>query len=112
MPATSRSSPRTPEKEGGEALGQLLWNAANQGDGAAVAGLLAVGADPNALVTGHQRSGASGVNSMCRTTMLLAVAISVWGLQSVRLPKMERFNEAIAGGTITMCGLSIVVLGL
>jgi nickel/cobalt exporter len=46
------------------------------------------------------------------TTMLLAVAISVWGLQSVRLPKMERFNEAIAGGTITMCGLSIVVLGL
>jgi nickel/cobalt exporter len=45
-------------------------------------------------------------------TMLLAVAISVWGLQSVRLPKMERFNEAIAGGTITMCGLSIVVLGL
>jgi len=45
-------------------------------------------------------------------TMLAAVAFSMWGLQSVRLPKIERFNEAIAGGTITMCGLSIVVLGL
>jgi nickel/cobalt exporter len=45
-------------------------------------------------------------------TMLAAVAVSVWGLQSVRMPKMERFSEAIAGGTITMCGLSIAVLGL
>jgi len=45
-------------------------------------------------------------------TMLAVVAFSVWGLQSVRLPKMERYSEAIAGGTITMCGLSIAVLGL
>jgi nickel/cobalt transporter (NicO) family protein len=45
-------------------------------------------------------------------TMLAAVAISVWGLQSLRLPSMERFSEAIAGGTITLCGLSIAVLGL
>ena len=45
-------------------------------------------------------------------TMLAAVAVSLWGLQSVRLPGMERFSEAIAGGTITLCGLSIAVLGL
>ena len=45
-------------------------------------------------------------------TMLAAVAVSVWGLQSVRLPGVERFSEAIAGGTITLCGLSIAVLGL
>lgn len=45
-------------------------------------------------------------------TMLAAVAVSVWGLQAVRLPSMEKYSEAIAGGTITMCGLSIAVLGL
>lgn len=45
-------------------------------------------------------------------TMLVVVAISVRGLQSVRLPRMERYSEVIAGGTITMCGLSIAVLGL
>lgn len=45
-------------------------------------------------------------------TMLAAVAVSVWSLKSVRMPKMERFSDAIAGGTITMCGLSIAVLGL
>ena len=45
-------------------------------------------------------------------TMLAAVAISVWGLKSVRLPAVERYSEAIAGCTIMMCGLSIAVLGL
>jgi len=45
-------------------------------------------------------------------TMLTVVMVSTWGLRSVRLPGMERFSEAIAGGTITLCGLSIVVLGL
>jgi len=45
-------------------------------------------------------------------TMIGAVALSLWGLQSVRLPSMQRYSEAIAGGTITMCGLSIAVLGL
>lgn len=45
-------------------------------------------------------------------TMLAVVAVSSWGLRSVRLPGMERFSEAIAGGTITLCGLSIAVLGL
>jgi nickel/cobalt exporter len=45
-------------------------------------------------------------------TMLAVVTVSVWGLQSIRLPSMERFSDAIAGGTITLCGLSIAVLGL
>jgi ABC-type nickel/cobalt efflux system permease component RcnA len=45
-------------------------------------------------------------------TMLLAVAFTVWGLQFVRLPRIENFSDAIAGGTITLCGLSIAVLGL
>ena len=45
-------------------------------------------------------------------TMLAVVAVSMRGLRSVRLPGMERFSEAIAGGTITLCGLSIAVLGL
>lgn len=45
-------------------------------------------------------------------TMLGAVALSVWGLKSIRLPALERYSEAIAGCTIMMCGLSIAVLGL
>ena len=45
-------------------------------------------------------------------TMLAVVAVSMRGMQSIRLPGMERFSEAIAGGTITLCGLSIAVLGL
>ena len=45
-------------------------------------------------------------------TMLAVVLVSVWGLRSVRLPSVERFSEAIAGGTIAMCGFSIAVLGL
>lgn len=45
-------------------------------------------------------------------TMLAAVMIAVWGLRAVRLPAMERFSDAIAGGTIAVCGLAIAVLGL
>ncbi len=45
-------------------------------------------------------------------TMLAAVAVSVWGLQSLRLPRLERYSEAIAGGTIAVCGVSIAFLGL
>ena len=44
-------------------------------------------------------------------TMLGAVALSVWGLKSIRLPVVERYSEAVAGCTIMMCGLSISVLG-
>jgi len=45
-------------------------------------------------------------------TMLFAVAFSMWGLKSVRMTGLARYGEALAGGTITMCGLSIAVLGL
>jgi nickel/cobalt exporter len=45
-------------------------------------------------------------------TMLLAVVASSWGLRSIRLPSLQRFSEAIAGATITLCGLGIAVLGL
>lgn len=45
-------------------------------------------------------------------TMLAAVMVAVRGLRAVRLPAIERFSDAIAGGTITLCGLSIAVLGL
>ena len=45
-------------------------------------------------------------------TMMAVVFFSTWGLQYVRMPRLERYSEAIAGGTITLCGLSIAVLGL
>ena len=45
-------------------------------------------------------------------TMLAAVALSLWGLKSIRLPALERYSQAIAGCTIAMCGLSLAVLGL
>jgi ABC-type nickel/cobalt efflux system permease component RcnA len=45
-------------------------------------------------------------------TMLFAVALALWGLKSFRLPGLSRYGDALAGGTIAMCGLSIAVLGL
>lgn len=45
-------------------------------------------------------------------TMLGVVLISVWGLKAVKLPKLERFGHAMAGGTVLVCGLSIRFLGL
>jgi ABC-type nickel/cobalt efflux system permease component RcnA len=45
-------------------------------------------------------------------TMLLAVAFSLWGLKAFRLSGLERYSHALAGGTITLCGLSMAVLGL
>jgi nickel/cobalt transporter (NicO) family protein len=45
-------------------------------------------------------------------TMSVAVYVAVWGLGSVRWSGAERYSEAIAGGTITLCGLSIAVLGV
>jgi hypothetical protein len=44
-------------------------------------------------------------------TMLVVVAVLLWGVQPVRVPKMERFSDALAGCTITLCGLSIILLG-
>ena len=45
-------------------------------------------------------------------TMLLAVSVSFYGLRKIRLPRMERFGHAFAGGTISACGASILFLGL
>jgi ABC-type nickel/cobalt efflux system permease component RcnA len=45
-------------------------------------------------------------------TMLAVVVLSLWGLRSVRMPRIGRFSEAIAGCTITCCGLSLALLGL
>jgi hypothetical protein len=45
-------------------------------------------------------------------TMVLAVALSLWGLKGLHLPRLERYSQAMAGGTIALCGLSIVALGL
>jgi hypothetical protein len=44
--------------------------------------------------------------------MLAAVTASLWSLRAVRLPVLERYRDALAAGTITLCGLSIVLLGL
>ncbi len=45
-------------------------------------------------------------------TMLLAVVAASAGLRQLRLPSIERYSDALAGGTITLCGLGIAVLGL
>ncbi len=45
-------------------------------------------------------------------TMLLAVAISVKGLESIRLKRFERFGHAVAGSAILACGLAVAFLGI
>ena len=45
-------------------------------------------------------------------TMMLAVWLSATSLKKVRIPRLERFGHAIAGGTIFACGSSIAFLGL
>lgn len=45
-------------------------------------------------------------------TMLAAVWLTLSGLERLRLPALERFAHALAGGTVLACGLAIVFLGL
>ena len=45
-------------------------------------------------------------------TMIMAVVLSLWGLRTVRVPGIDRFSDAIAGCTITLCGLSLTLWGL
>ncbi len=45
-------------------------------------------------------------------TMLGMVCLSAWGMSFVNLPRLARFDHAIAGFTILMCGCSITFLGL
>lgn len=45
-------------------------------------------------------------------TMTAAVMIIVMGMGGLKLKRFERFNHAVAGGTILLCGLSIAFLGM
>jgi sulfite exporter TauE/SafE len=45
-------------------------------------------------------------------TMLTIIMLSLKGLNFIKLGFAERYTHAIAGGTICLCGLAIVFLGL
>lgn len=45
-------------------------------------------------------------------TMLAAVWLALRGLDRLRLPRLERYAHALAGGTVLACGLAIVLLGV
>ncbi|MBU1083564.1 MAG: hypothetical protein ABIG55_04165 [Candidatus Omnitrophota bacterium] len=45
-------------------------------------------------------------------TMMGVVVLSSWGINFVKMGKLERYMHAIAGGTICMSGLAIQFLGL
>ena len=44
--------------------------------------------------------------------MLGAVIISFYGVRRLKLDRMERYGHAMAGGTLSACGASILFLGL
>jgi len=45
-------------------------------------------------------------------TMLGIVLVSVLGIQFIPMTRLERYNHALAGATIFLCGLAIQFLGL
>lgn len=45
-------------------------------------------------------------------TMTVAVMIVSAGISTVKLKRFERFNHAVAGSTILVCGLSVAFLGI
>jgi sulfite exporter TauE/SafE len=45
-------------------------------------------------------------------TMLVTVWLALRGLSHLRLPALERYVHALAGGTVLACGLAIVFLSL
>ena len=45
-------------------------------------------------------------------TMLLAVALSYFGLRQLHFPRLARYGHAMAGATLSACGASILFLGL
>ena len=45
-------------------------------------------------------------------TMLAAVAVSYYGLKKLHFPGMSRYGHAMAGATISVCGASILALGV
>lgn len=45
-------------------------------------------------------------------TMIMAVALALKGLESIRLKRFERYGHAMAGGAILACGLGVALLGI
>ncbi len=45
-------------------------------------------------------------------TMLVGVTLTTLGLNRIKLPSLQRFAHAIAGGSIVLCGSAITFLGL
>jgi nickel/cobalt exporter len=45
-------------------------------------------------------------------TMMAAVAISFYGLRKLHFPSLQRYGHAMAGATLSVCGASILFLGL
>ena len=45
-------------------------------------------------------------------TMLAIVALGLVGYARLRLGRLERWSEALAGATVAVCGLAILFLGL
>lgn len=45
-------------------------------------------------------------------TMIVTVAIALKGLKTLKMGKLEPYGHAMAGSTILVCGLGIVMLGL
>ena len=46
------------------------------------------------------------------TTMTTAVVLVFLGMNTIKLNRIERFNHAVAGGAILVCGLSVTFLGI
>ena len=44
--------------------------------------------------------------------MLGIVALGLAGYRRLRLGRLERWSEALAGATVALCGLTILFLGL
>lgn len=45
-------------------------------------------------------------------TMILMVVLMLKGISFIRLSALEKYQHVIAGGTIALCGFSILFLGL
>ncbi len=45
-------------------------------------------------------------------TMTLAVTLAALGLKAVNLGRFERYNHAVAGSAVLVCGLSVAILGI
>jgi nickel/cobalt exporter len=46
------------------------------------------------------------------TTMIFLVSAAFYGIEFLPMKKIERYSHALAGGTILVCGLGMIFLGL